>query len=182
MPHNSPFPAFGLRRRHLLGGFLAASAVSVTPWAISAATAPGTTASAAFMALSQYLTERNDLSPKLAARMQAAWQALDDKFSANVDALWKWIESSNVALAELNTRLQAEQPDLAKVPAQIMQIWWSGIAGSGNAVRVVTYEYALNAEAVAHKLRPPSYVYGSYGSWTSNPTTFDIKLTNVLAA
>ncbi len=28
---------------------------------------------------------------------------------------------------------------------------------------------------VADKLRPPSYAYGAYGSWTSNPTSFNLK-------
>ena len=125
--------------------------------------------------MSQYLTARDDLSPQLGARMQAAWQALDPAFNANVDALWQWIDSQKVALNDLNARLAADQPALAKVPAQIMQIWWSGIAGSGDKVRVVAYEHALNAEAVADKLRPPSYVYGGYGSWHTNPTTFDLK-------
>lgn len=180
MPHTPSFPAFGLNRRHLLGGFLAASAVQMAPWALATTSIAAPAASPAFMALSQYLTERDDLTAKQGARMQMAWQALDDKFSANVDALWQWIDSNHVALAELNTRMAAEKPDLAKVPAQVMQIWYTGIAGSGTKVRVVAYESALNAQVVADKLKPPSYVYGMYGSWTSNPTTFNLRLKPVL--
>lgn len=165
------FPAFGLRRRHVLGGFLAATAVHITPFAMAAAPV----ASPAFMALSSYLTAREDLNPKMGARMQAAWQALDAQFSANVDALWQWIEAEQVPLGELKARMTAAKPELAKVPAQIMQVWWQGIAGEGNHVRVVTYEHALNAQAVAHKLRPPSYAYGGYGSWSTNPTTFNLQ-------
>lgn len=128
------------------------------------------------MALSQYLTERDDLTAKQGLRMQNAWQELDAQFSANVDALWQWIDSQKVALAELNERLKAEKPELAKVPAQVMQIWYTGIAGSGNQVRVVAYESALNAGVVADRLRPPSYAYGTYGSWSSNPTKFALRL------
>ena len=172
MTSASSFSPFGLKRRYLLGGVLAAGVVQLTPWRLATASTSG---NSGFMALSAYLTQRDDLDPKLGARMQAAWQELDDKFNANVDALWQWIDSNQVALADLNTKLQAEKPELAKVPAQVMQIWWQGIAGSGTQVRVVTYEHALNAQAVADKLRPPSYAYGHYGSWSQNPTTFDLK-------
>lgn len=176
MTSSSSFSPFGVQRRYLLGGVLAAGFVQLTPWRWASAATSG---ASGFMALSAYLTERNDLPAPLGARMQAAWQELDDKFNANVDALWQWIDSNHVALAELNPRLQAEKPELAKVPAQIMQIWWQGIAGSGTQVRVVTYEHALNAEAVADRLRPPSYAYGNYGSWHQNPTTFTLKRTTI---
>jgi hypothetical protein len=171
MTHTPSFPAFGLRRRHVLGGFLAATALHVTPFAMAAEPV----ASPAFMALSQFLTARDDLHPQMGARMQAAWQELDDKFSANVEALWQWIQAENVSLAQLNERMKVDKPELSQVPAQIMQIWWQGIAGSGNHVRVVTYEHALNGQAVSDKLRPPSYAYGNYGSWSMNPTTFNLQ-------
>lgn len=183
MPHTPSFPAFGLRRRHLLGGLLAASAVQVAPWALAAATsaAAAPSASPAFMALSRYLTERDDLNAGLAARMQAAVQSLNAEFAAQTDALWQWVDAGKVPLAELNARLKAEKPELAAVPGQIMQVWYMGIAGSGVNTRVVAYEYALNAQTVADKLKPPTYSYGMYGSWTSNPTTFDLRLKPVHA-
>ena len=184
MPHTPSFPAFGLRRRHLLGGFLAASAVQIAPWAwataISTPSGPAA-ASPAFMALSAYLTARDDLNPRLAARMQAALQSLNAEFTAQADALWQWVDAGKVTLAELNTRLKAEKPELATVPGQIMQVWYMGIAGSGVNTRVVAYEYALNAQTVADKLKPPTYSYGTYGSWTSNPTKFDLQLKPVHA-
>lgn len=176
MPYTPAFPAFGLKRRQLLGGFVAVGAMQLAPWALAAP--PVATASAGFMALSRYLTERDDLNPGLAARLQAGWQALDDKFGAQVDALWQWVQANQVALADLNTRMKAEKAELAHVPGQLMQAWWLGIAGSGHDTRVVAYEFALNAQLVAGKLRPPSYLYGLHGSWTSNPTTFDIRLVN----
>lgn len=177
------FPAFGLNRRHLLGGFIAAAAVQVLPWAKAAEALAGgpAAASPAFLALSGYLTERDDLSTSLAARMQAALQSLNAEFATQADALWQWVDSSKVTLAELNTRLKAEKPELAAVPGQIMQVWYMGIAGSGTKTRVVAYEYALNAQTVADKLKPPTYSYGTYGSWTSNPTKFDLQLKPVHA-
>lgn len=179
MTSTPSFPSFGLQRRHLLGGALAVSMVQMAP--LSWATAPVPATASSFMALSQYLTARSDLNPKLAARMQSALQALDGQFNAQVDALWSWIDSQHVALDELTTRVKAEQPALAHVPAQVMQVWYLGVAGSGTKARAVTYEFALNAQTVSDKLKPPTYAYGSYGSWTSNPTQFNLKRIPTLA-
>jgi len=167
-------PSFGLQRRHLLGGALAASVVQLAPlsWAAQPVSPAAT---GAFMALSQYLTERNHLSPNLAGRMQAGLQSLDSHFTAHADALWQWVQAQQVTLAQLNERLKAEKPELLAIPGQIMQAWYLGIVGAGTQARVVTYEFALNAQTVADKLRPPSYSYGVYGSWTSNPTTFNLQ-------
>lgn len=169
------FPSFGLSRRHLLGGALAAGMAQLIPgsWAaVPAATAAG---SDSFMALSLYLTERAELPLSQGSRLLAALNELDGKFSDKLQTLWAWIGSQQVALADLNQRLKVEQPDLADIPGQVMQVWYQGIAGSGTATRVVAYEHALNAEVVADKLRPPSYAYGVYGSWSSNPTTFKLQ-------
>lgn len=167
------FPSFGLRRRHLLGGALAAGAVQLMPW--SQAAAPVAETSASFMGLSQYLTARADLNAGLGTRLQAALQALDAEFPARSAALWAWVQSQQVPLEEFQTRLQAEKPELAAIPAQVMQAWYLGIAGDGAKARVVAYEFALNAQTVGDKLKPPTYAYGVYGSWTSNPTTFDLQ-------
>ena len=132
-----------------------------------------------FSGITRYLTERGDLPQAQGARLLATQNELDGKFNGKLDTLWKWIGSSQVALANLNERLKAEQPDLADVPMNVMQLWYQGIAGSGTATRVVAYEHALNAAVVADMLRPPSYVYGAYGSWSSNPTTFKLQLITV---
>jgi hypothetical protein len=167
------FPSFGLRRRHLLGGALAAGAVQLIPW--SQAAAPVTDAATSFIPLSQYLTARTDLNARLGARMQAALQALDAEFPAQSAALWAWVQSQQVPVEQFHARLQAEKPELAAIPVQIMQAWYLGVAGDGAKARVVAYEFALNAQTVGDKLKPPTYAYGVYGSWTSNPTTFDLQ-------
>ncbi|ART56561.1 hypothetical protein CBP36_00065 [Acidovorax carolinensis] len=173
MTSNFHFPSFGLQRRQLLGGAMAAGvAAQLAPWSWAATPAADTSR---FMDLSHYLTERNDLNARLGARMQAALQALNPQFSAQVDALWQWVESQQVPLAQLNERLKAEKPELAGIPAAVMQVWYLGIAGSGIHTRVVAYEFALNAQTVADKLKPPTYAYGVYGSWTRNPTTFNLQ-------
>lgn len=172
MNPNPRFPSFGLQRRHLLGGVLAASAVQFAPW--SRAT-PAAADSASFMALSRYLTARDDLNARLGVRLQAALQELDPSFASQAGALWQWIARGQVPLAQLNARLQAEQAALAALPGRVMQAWYLGIAGSGTRTRVVAYEFALNAQTVADKLKPPTYSYGLYGSWTRNPTTFNLQ-------
>lgn len=147
---------------------MAAESPCGPPWAAispsrSAATSP------AFTALSRYLIERDDLPPVLAARRQAALQGLDSAFVARADGLWQWIDSSRVARTDLNTRLKADMPELAAIPGQVMRAWSMGIVGSGTQIRVVAYEYALNAQLVSDKLKPPTYSYGTHGSWTRNP-------------
>lgn len=168
------FPAFGWQRRQLLGGLLAWGGVQLLPWAASAPASPPA-ASAAFVALSAYLTERQDLNPRLAARLQAALVELDPAFGVRVETLWQWLQAQRVGLSDLDQRLKAEQPELADLPTQLMQSWYLGIASKGAHSRVVAYEYALNAQLVSDKLRPPTYAYGGYGSWSSNPTTFDLR-------
>lgn len=173
MTSTPQFPSFGMHRRRLLGGALAAvGTVQLAP--LSWAAAPAADAEG-FMALSRYLTERDGLSTKLGARMQAALQSLNAQFSEQALALWQWIEAEKVPLAQLNARLKADKPELAGIPGDVMQVWYMGIAGSGLNTRVVAYEFALNALTVADKLRPPSYAYGVYGSWGRNPNTFNLQ-------
>lgn len=174
------YPAFGLQRRQVVGGLLAWGAVQVLPWA---ATPPQPTASAtpAFLNLSRYLIERKDLSLSLAARLQAGLSGLDPQMGARVEALWQWVSGQAVALSELDSRLKAEQPDLAGLPRQLMQAWYMGIVGSDQQARVLAYEYALNAQLVSDRLRPPTYSYGVYGSWMSNPSGFKLSAVPVRA-
>ncbi|MBF5006055.1 sugar dehydrogenase complex small subunit [Diaphorobacter caeni] len=163
---------FAPQRRLLLGGALAVSVAYLAPW--SRAAEPAADASR-FMALSRYLTERDDLSARQGARLLAGLQALDAQFGAQAAALWQWIDSQHVPLAQLNERLKADKPELAAVPAAVMQAWYLGIVGAGKQAKALAYEFALNAQVVSDKLKPPTYSYGLYGSWTSNPTTFNLQ-------
>lgn len=172
MTQTTSYPSFGLQRRHLLGAGLAMGMAQLAPWSWAAQPAAKTNS---FLDFSRYLTERDDLSAKLGARMLAALQSLDGKFSERLDAMWNWVQGEKVPLAQLNERLKAAKPEWADVPGQVMQAWYLGIVGGGTQAKVVTYEFALNAQTVSDKLRPPSYSYGVYGSWTSNPTTFNLQ-------
>ena len=174
MSDSLPTLEFDPNRRLLLAGLLAAGAGQMVPWTSVSAASQVPAASPEFMALSRYLTQRDDLSASLGARMQAALQDLNNGFTAQAGTLWQWIGSNKVTLADLNVRLTADRPELADVPGQVMQTWYLGIAGSGVRARVVAYEYALNALTVSDKLRPPTYAYGMYGSWSSNPANLDL--------
>ena len=46
-----------------------------------------------------------------------------------------------------------------------------GVVGSGEGARCVAYETALNAVIVADVLKPPTYAYGAYGSWSAKPNS-----------
>lgn len=174
------------QRRQFVTGLLVLGVAQIAPWALATSPAPTPTpapaaASPAFLALSHYLTEREGLNPRLAARMQAALQALDASFATKAEALWRWIDGQRIPLAAFDGRLKAEQPELAATAEQTMQVWVLGIAGADFQTRVLAFEYALNAQLVADKLKPPTYAYGLPGSWSLNPNSFDLKLAPVPA-
>ena len=67
--------------------------------------------------------------------------------------------------------LDGEHSPLAPLPRQIMSAWFLGVVGGGGSgdARCVAYETALNAVVVADVLKPPTYAYGAYGSWSAKP-------------
>lgn len=56
------------------------------------------------------------------------------------------------------------------MPRKVAMAWFMGVVGSGAQARCLAYEHALNAQIVADVLKPPTYAYGTYGSWARNPT------------
>lgn len=177
--HSTPlFPAFGLSRRRILGGALVAGVAGLVPWALAQTAASGTASQAsvdAFMGLSKHLAELSDLDAGMGARLLAAHLQLDPAWGERMQALWTWVQAEQVGLAQLNEALKAQPADWAKLPAQLMQGWYLGIVGDGKNTRVVAYEFALNARTVSDQLKPPTYAYGGYGSWTVNPASVRLK-------
>lgn len=47
-----------------------------------------------------------------------------------------------------------------------MRAWCLGLVGEGEATQCIAYEDALNAVIVADVLKPPTFPYGPYGSWS----------------
>lgn len=146
---------------------MAAAAVSLWPWrpALPVAADPAT----AFFHLSALLTGRATLDPVLGRRLLEALQASNASFHQHTADLLGLLQSRQVPLPELPALLANEKPPFAALPSQVMAAWYLGIVGEGAQARVVAFEHALNATAVADRLKPPTYAYGVPGSWSANP-------------
>ncbi|HJV50445.1 MAG TPA: sugar dehydrogenase complex small subunit [Noviherbaspirillum sp.] len=165
-------PADAARRR-LLAGLLDAYVASLIPAALipQALAQPVTDAGRnAFMAVSGILAGRPSLDAAHAARLYDALVADDPGFPASVQALLALINDRKIDPLQLQKTLDDERSPLAPLPRNIVTAWFMGIVGSGEKARVLAYETALNAMAVADVLRAPTYCYGVYGSWTEKPT------------
>ena len=154
-------------RRRLLAGLLTAYTASLIPWAL-AQPAPHADRSA-FTALSAILVGRQALDAAQTARLYDALAAVHPNFAADVQALLTLINERHIDPLQLQATLDGEHSPLAPLPRSIVGAWALGVVGSGEDARCVAYETALNAVIVADVLKPPTYAYGTYGSWTSKP-------------
>jgi len=154
-------------RRRLLVGLLTAYTASLIPWAL-AQEVPDEQRGA-FMALSAILVGRPSLDATQATRTYDALVANDARFPADAQALLALINERHIDPLQLQATLDNEHSPLAPLPRQIMRAWVLGVVGSGDSARCIAYESALNAVMVADVLKPPTYAYGSYGSWSGKP-------------
>jgi len=156
-----------LSRRRLLAGLLTAYTASLIPWAL-AQPAPHAYRGA-FTALSAILVGRRALDAAQSSRLYNALAATHPHFPADVHALLVLISQRQIDPLNLQQVLDAEQSALAPLPRLIVTAWALGVVGSGEGARCVAYESALDAVIVADVLKPPTYAYGTYGSWTLKP-------------
>lgn len=154
-------------RRRLLASLLTAYTASLIPWAL-AQPAPHADRGA-FTALSAILVGRQALDAAQAARLYDALAAGDTHFPADVQALLTLINERHIDPRQLQGVLDGEHSPLSPLPRAIVGAWALGVVGSGDSARCVAYETALNAVMVADVLKPPTYAYGAYGSWTGKP-------------
>ena len=154
-------------RRCILIGLTATYLFSYVPPAVAQPADAG--ARDAFMAVSRILTGRSALDPDQAARLYEALVADAPGIAADVQALRSFIEERKIDPAQLQQVLDAEQSPLTAVPRSIVKAWYTGIVGEAERARCVTFETSLMHVAVADRLNPPSYCYGSYGSWMDQP-------------
>ena len=103
------------------------------------------------------------------SRLSLALAAAHPNFPADVQALLMLINERHVDPLQLQGVLDGEHSPLAPLPRSIMSAWALGVVGSGENARCVAYETALDAVIVADVLKPPTYAYGAYGSWTRKP-------------
>ncbi|MCP8894535.1 sorbitol dehydrogenase family protein [Shinella daejeonensis] len=155
-------------RRLLLFGLVSAYTASLVPWAMAQEATDAD--HGAFLAVSAILVGRQSLDAAHAGRLYAALSADDPEFPAAAKALLELIESRRIDPMQLQQILDDEQSPLKLVPWRIVTAWYMGIVGDGAKARCLAFETALNAEAVSDVLRPPTYAYGAYGSWTRKPT------------
>ena len=154
-------------RRLLLCGVVSAYAASLIPWALAQEATHAH--NGAFLALSAILAGRQSLDSAQAQRLYAGLVADDPGFPAAAQSLLDMIEKRKIDPMQLQKMLDDEKSPLKELPLRIVTAWYMGIVGDGAKARCLAFETALNAEAVADVLRPPTYAYGVYGSWTSKP-------------
>ncbi|MBN8714232.1 MAG: hypothetical protein J0H50_09715 [Xanthomonadales bacterium] len=154
-------------RRRLLAGLLTAYTASLIPWAL-AQPAPSAERGA-FTALSAILVGRQALDAAQATRLYDALATVHPRFPADARALLALINERHIDPLQLQGVLDDEQSPLAPLPRSIMRAWTLGVVGSGADAHCVAYETALDAVMVADVLKPPTYAYGTYGSWSSKP-------------
>ncbi|MBM6551845.1 sugar dehydrogenase complex small subunit [Marinomonas ostreistagni] len=161
----------GISRRGFLTASAALSGLTLVPFA-SQAQAAATDAKAfnAFMALSQLITAKSDLNPALADTIYLSLAQQDEDFAARIKTLNAFVADHNLTSANLQARLDAEQPDVADLPRKLAKAWFQGIVGEGKAAKTISYsDNTLMYAAVADVLAPPSYALGAYGIWSSKP-------------
>lgn len=164
---DTPPAAPDLSRRTLLIGLLSASTAALIPWALAAPVADA--GSGAFLALSALLAGRQALDARQAQRLYAALSADDAGFPAAAQALLALINDNQIDVRQLQKTLTDSKSALASVPGKIATAWFLGVVGSGAKARCLAFETALGNVIVADVLKPPSYGYGSHGSWTAKP-------------
>lgn len=156
-------------RRRVLAGMLTAYTASLIPWAVAApVTSP---AHGTFLALSAILVGRTALDAELGKRLHAALVSVLPRFDADAESLLTLIDNQHIDPAQLQATLDASHSPLAPLPRRIMRAWCLGLVGEGEAARCIAYEDALDAVMVAGVLKPPTYAYGPYGSWSKPPIT-----------
>jgi hypothetical protein len=158
-------------RRRILKLATATVALSSLPLASASTAEQSSTAASAsdFAAVSQFLTGKSTLDAGVQDALFRAFMALDPAFAAKLAKLRTAIAADNITPENLHATLSASDPDLAKVPQEILTGWYLGVAGSGKRALCVTYANDLANAAVADVLSPPSYAYGPCNSWAEKP-------------
>jgi len=123
------------------------------------------------MDVSQALCGRGHLEPGLANRLYQALVADHADFATELDKLASFLHQPGQTVDQLQATLDQSKASYAALPRRIVTAWYTGIVGEGEKAHCVAYEEALMNVTVADQLRPPSYAYGNYGSWASQPAS-----------
>lgn len=163
--------ARGLTRRHFLlavgsASLLAACNGKVPATSVDAApdAAPPTHANTAFLRLSQALTDKRDLDPATADRIEKAFATLQPDLHAQFPALAALADQTRGAQAMLAAAGDAKPAALAVITA-----WYTGTVGKGVHAVTVSYRNALMQRPADDGLFPATYAQGGPAWWTAEP-------------
>lgn len=160
-------------RRGVLAGLLSCCAIAYLPIRKALASSSGSTDTAVsdFLDVSRYLTGHAQLDTVTVQNLYSAMKSVESNFDEQIKKLAAFIAASKANPAQLQGLLDAQAADLANLPKSILTAWYVGVVGKGAAARCVSFESNLMYLAVADHLKPPSYSYGPYGSWSRKPAT-----------
>lgn len=161
-------------RRTLVGGLALGYASLWMPGSFAAditnaAVGNGAASATDFLAVSSFLTGRNDLDATRAGALLQALVTSDAQFATQLPALAAFIAAQKPDPLKLQGLLDAQKAPYAALPRQIVTAWYIGVVGAGKSARCLTYVSSLMNLAVGDHLRPPSYAYGAYGTWAVKP-------------
>lgn len=159
----------GLTRRGFLlavgsVSLLAACRDKAPAVATPAAAAPAARTDTAFLSLSRALTDKNDLDPATAERIEKAFATLQPDLHARFPALVTLAGQVSGATALVAAAGEAQPAALAIITA-----WYTGTVGKGVHAVTVSYRDALMQRCVDDGLSPPTYVQGGPAWWTAEP-------------
>jgi hypothetical protein len=159
----------GLTRRGFLlavgsVSLLAACRDKAPAVATPAAAAPAARTDTAFLSLSRALTDKNDLDPATAERIEKAFATLQPDLHAQFPALVTLAGQVSGATALVAAAGEAQPAALAIITA-----WYTGTVGKGLHAVTVSYRDALMQRCVDDGLSPPTYVQGGPAWWTAAP-------------
>ena len=120
----------------------------------------------AFLRASRILSGHSALNPAQSSRLYDALATDNPQFPDHVRALSQLLEQRQGAVQNLQQDIDNQHAEFAQLPRQILKAWYTGIVGDGVKARCVAFETALMNTLVSDKLAPPSYCYGTYGSWS----------------
>ncbi len=126
--------------------------------------APATQANAGFLQLSQALTDKHDLDPATADRIEKAFATLQPDLHAQFPALIALAGQASGAHA-----LLAAAGDATPAALAIITAWYTGTVGKGVHAVTVSYRDALMQRPVDDGLFPATYAQGGPAWWTAAP-------------
>ncbi|OZI30992.1 hypothetical protein CAL29_23865 [Bordetella genomosp. 10] len=127
---------------------------TLLPTAASAQPAPAAAASEGFLALSRALTDRHNLNPVTARRIEAALAGSGVRQAGELPRLVALAAGQADGKSLLAAAANAGLRDLAE---DILAAWYTGTVGTGAKAMVVAYQEALMYQPVRDALPVPTY-------------------------